>query len=460
VAFYVGSAGILAGVFGLRAQVIGGALRSGELGIFELENPLASLPAPARMANAAVLLLRAVGRAVLPGNLSADESAWSLPRLPVHSPIALAALAACAALAAAALLRAGRRPALSFGALFFLLAALPTANLLFPTGTIFAERLMYLPSAGLCLCGGLAVAGARRRFAAGPARAATALFTAALCLMAMRTIVRNTAWVDDEALFLANVRTSPGSAKSHYNLGWVRGESGRFEEAREHYARAVQIYPKYWDAWSGKARAELELGRLEEAAASYAEAIRINPAHENAHFGAGTVRERRGDDAGAARAYRAGLVRRPDSLPLAFRLATVRSRMPGEDAGPDWKRALMLAPGSVASRIGYGRWLLARGRVAEAAVQAREAIRSSPRATDAWRLAAEIAASRGAGLAELLARERVFRLTREAGDLAALIAIARTRPDLAARFERLRPGLRRQAPQAFRQVEGESPANR
>jgi predicted Zn-dependent protease len=134
--------------------------------------------------------------------------------------------------------------------------------------------------------------------------------------------------------------------------------------------------------------------------------------------------------------------------------------MPGEDAGPDWKRALMLAPGSVASRIGYGRWLLARGRVAEAAVQAREAIRSSPRATDAWRLAAEIAASRGAGLAELLARERVFRLTREAGDLAALIAIARTRPDLAARFERLRPGLRRQAPQAFRQVEGESPANR
>jgi tetratricopeptide (TPR) repeat protein len=274
--------------------------------------------------------------------------------------------------------------------------------------------------------------------------------------MSARTIVRNTAWADDEALFAANARTSPQSAKSHYNLGWVRAEAARFEEALAAYSRAVEIYPKYWDAWSGKGRCEMELGRLEEAAASYAQAIRINPSHENAHYGAGMVEERRGDDAAAARVYRAGLRRRPDSLPLAFRLATVRSRMAGADAGPDWKRALILAPGSIASRIGYGRWLFGRGRVAEAAAQAREAIRRSPRATDAWRLSAEIAATRGAGLAELVGRERVFRLTRQSEDLSLLLAVARSHPELAARFESVRPGLTRLAPNAFRALETRS----
>ena len=164
------------------------------------------------------------------------------------------------------------------------------------------------------------------------------------------------------------------------------------------------------------------------------------------------VRERRGDDAGAARANRAGLVRKPDSLPLAFRLATVRSRMPGEDAGPDWRRALILAPDSIASRVGYAKWLLAQGRPDEAWRQAREVARRSPRTTDGWRVIADLARARGARLSEVIARERVFRSTRSAADLSAFLSAVEECPACATRFERLQPALERLAPAVFREL--------
>jgi tetratricopeptide (TPR) repeat protein len=454
--FYLLSAGILAGLFWLRATVLGGAVKSADIGIFELENPLAPLSVPARAANAAVLLLRGLGRTVLPLNLSADESAWSLAPVPALAPIAVASAVAIAGLAVAAVAGARRRPALAFGVLAFLVAALPTANLLFATGTIFAERLMYLPSAGICLCGGLLLSAARDRLSPRASQGALAVFGVALLLYAARTIVRNTAWIDDEALFAANVRTSPMSAKSHYNQGWVLGEAGRFEEARASYARAVEIYPQYWDAWAGKGRAEMERARFDDAAASYARAIAINKAHEGALFGAGMVEERRGDDRAALRIYREGVRLRPDSLPLAFRLATVRSRLAGENAEPDWRRALSLAPDSTSSRIGYARWLLAGGRASEAREQAREAVRRNPRLTDGWRLLAEVAAERAEALSELLARERAFRISQSAPDLEALLAAAGKCPACQERFARLRPGLRRLAPAAFRSVPPES----
>ncbi|HWC65587.1 MAG TPA: glycosyltransferase family 39 protein, partial [Thermoanaerobaculia bacterium] len=150
-AFYLGFAAPLAATFGIRFAVLRGFLVSKGAGFYELENPLVSLRAAVRIANACAVMLRDLGRIVFPALLSADESAWQLPLHAARDAVFWAAPAAVAALAAAGIALFRRRPAAGLGILFFLVAALPTSNFLFATGTIMAERLMYLPSAGIAL---------------------------------------------------------------------------------------------------------------------------------------------------------------------------------------------------------------------------------------------------------------------------------------------------------------------
>ena len=359
-AVYVGSAAVLLAVFALRARVLGGPLKAGHTGIFELENALAPLPPLLRAANACALFFRMLGRLVLPLRLSADESAWSIRPLAPNDALAWATPALLAALAAAALWRMRERSIPALGFLFLGLASLPTSNLLFPTGTIFAERLAYLPSAGLCLMAAAWIAGGAGSFAALP-RARLALLAAASVALGARTIVRNPVWESDETLFTNMVRVSPASAKAHYDFAYMSAEAKRPRRALEHYVRATEIYPDYWDAWAGRGRMERELGDPVASERAYDEALRLHPGYENGYFGLGLSREARADANGAEEAYRAGLRRNPRSLPLAYRLALLLSAQDRPEALFAWRRALAIEPRSVASQRGLKAWM-ARGK--------------------------------------------------------------------------------------------------
>jgi protein O-mannosyl-transferase len=443
----------LAAAFTLRSWVLGGAIRAKTTGIFEVENPLVRLAPPARVANAALILLRYVGRFVFPLRLSADESAWSIRPVRALSVLGIAAVV----LLAAAVVGSLRRPEspLALGFLFFLGAFLPASNLLLPIGTIFAERVAYLPSAGLCLIAAVGVTQWQTRRAVS--RAPAAVLAAAIVLFAARTATRNTVWWNDEALFENCVRTAPESAKNHYNLGWVRAEDLRFREGRQAYRRAIEIYEPYWDAWAGKGRCERGLGRLEDARRSYEKSLQVAPFYENGFFGLGLVLEDEGKHAEAAAVYRRGLAKNPKSLPLSFRLAIVSSRLGDPRAGEEWTRALLVAPSSLMTRLGYAEWLWARGRRADADRELREVLRRAPRDEPALRAAANHDGERGFLLGEALATEKVFHETRSAADLARLVALARRLPDYGRRFDGLRGSLERRAPWAFRAL-GLSPS--
>ena len=358
---YAGSAAVLGLVFALRARVLGGALKSGRTGIFELENALAPLPPLERAANACALFFRMLGRLVLPLRLSSDESAWSIRPLAAGEVLAWAAPALAAALVAAALWRLRARSVPALGFLFLAVAALPASNLLFPTGTIFAERLAYLPSAGLCLVAAAWLAGGAGSFAALP-RARLALLAAATLALGARTIVRNPVWASDETLFTNMVRVSPESAKAHYDFAYMSAETGEPGRALEHYVRATEIYPGYWDAWAGRGRMERELGDPAAAEGAYREALRIHPGYENGYFGLGLALEARGDARGAEEAYREGLRHNPRSLPLAYRLALRLSARDRPEALFAWRRALAIEPRSLASQRGLKEWTERKAR--------------------------------------------------------------------------------------------------
>ena len=437
------SAAALVAYFGLRAWVLEGVLKAPGAGVFEVENPLAPLPALARAGNAAAILFRYVGRFLLPLRLSADESAWAIRPAPALSFLALGA----GVLLLVATVAAIARPAslAAFGFLWFVVAMLPGSNLLFATGTIFAERLTYLPSAGLCV----ALASVLLPSAALATPARTTVLAAAVVLLSARTAVRNLAWWSDEALFENSAAVSPESAKNQYNLGYIRAERLRYHKGRAAYARAVAIYPRYWDAWAGEGKCERELGRLADARRSYERSLEALPTYENGFFGLGLVEEDSGRLAEALATYRRGLAKNPKSLPLAFRAATVASEMRDPAAEFLWKDALAGHPKSLPARFGYARWLAAEGRVAESRRELRRILSAAPYDAPALRFLADIQARDGRTLSAALALEKTFRGTRFRGDLKRLMDAAEKCPAYGRRFATIAPYLRKLAPWAF-----------
>ncbi len=436
---YAGSAVLLAGSLVLRRIILGGVLKAPNFVIFELENPLAALEPLERVWNAAAILLRYAGRLVLPLRLSADESAWSIPLEHGVRITGAAVLLLLLSLVLAAVARERAWPDVALGVLFFALAFLPTANLLFPTGTIFAERLAYLPSAGFLLAIASALVGGG---AARPVpRWRVALLFAAALLLAARTVTRNVVWKDDAALFEATVRDSPESAKAHYNLAWLSAQAGRLPEALDHYTQATRIYPKYFDAWAGRGSVRQRMEDLAGAEKDFQRSLEVAPGYENGFFRLGVVREKRGDLEGAERAFADGAARNPKSTPLAYRLAIVRSALARPSAESDWRRAIEVSRGAPPFRLGYAQWLLAAGRSGEAVRQAREVLRRYPRDVVALRLIADSMRDQGRRFAEGLAIEKVVRVSRSPLDFVRLTAIAAKDPAYGKRFAGIRSRL-------------------
>ncbi|HKD20243.1 MAG TPA: tetratricopeptide repeat protein [Thermoanaerobaculia bacterium] len=387
--YYAGGAAVLLGVFRVRHAVLGGAIHARLTGIFEVENPLAPLPAGARAANACLVLFRYVARMALPLRLSSDESAWSIRPVGPRELVFWAAPIVLAALAVAAVAGLRRRSPTALGFLFLVLAWLPASNLLFPTGTIFAERLAYLPSAGFCLAAASWIAGSAPSFAS-LSRARAAILASLALAYAARALARNPVWQSDEALFTDMVRVSPRSAKAHYDFAYMSADHERWRPALEHYEKAIEIYPRYWDAWAGKGRAERALGETSASEKSYAKSLEIVSTYENGFYGLGLAREDRGDRRGAEEAYRSGLRYNPQSLPLAYRLALLFSAEGRPSTLYAWRRALAIAPGNLPTRLGYADWLASAGRRDEALAQVRETLRRGPRYKPALEKLAEL----------------------------------------------------------------------
>lgn len=436
-----GCAVVLAGSLAARRAVLGGVIKAPTFRIFEVENPLAHVSAGERITNAAAILFRYVGRLIAPLRLSADESAWSIRVVHGIDPVGLAALGLGGVLLIAAVAREREHRDLAFGVLFFALAFVTTANLFFPIGTILAERVAYLPSAGFAVALSTALLG--RAPSTAPSSRRTAVFLVVVLLYAVRTVVRNPVWDNDGALFAATARSSPQSAKAHYNLGWISAEKGKLPLALEEYTRATRIYHGYFDAWAGKGVVEQRLGRLAEAERSFTQALVANPKYENGYFRLGTVRELRGDLAGAEQAFADGLTRNPKSMPLAFRLAKVRSRLGRASADADWRRALALSPGSVPFHLGYAQFLAGQGKVAAARREAREVLRRRPRNVAALAILADSSGAAGRRFSEGLAAEKIFRATRSRQDFDRLLRIAAEDPSYRLRFATLQPALRK-----------------
>ncbi len=310
------------------------------------ENPAAHAPEPVRVLTAVAMMGRGMALLIAPVALSPDYSHDAIR--PVASPgdpwFLLGALAVAGAIVVAA--RAWRRaPAASFAVLWYLATLFPASNLLVPIGTIFGERLLYVPSVGFALGAGLGLAWLEAR-ARAPVRW---LGAAALLVLAWRAEAYASVWRDELTLFTWGVRAQPRSAKMRQCLGAAFMERGRPLEALPHFIAAVEISRANPER---PARHLLELGvayealhRLDEAAAVYERILHDDPSYSDALWRLGVVRWAAGSRAEAVATWRRTLEIDPHHARALSDLGIAASAS-GDWAAAEqsWERAVAADP--------------------------------------------------------------------------------------------------------------------
>lgn len=380
-------------LFGVRFFVLQGFLLSRHAGVFEVENPLVTVPAFLRGMNGVWLLGRYAMTALFPFDLAADHSAYALRPLTWQDPGLLVVTAiGVLALACSVLVLRRTTPAFAFGLVFFAGCFFPASNIPFAVGTIFAERLAYLPSAGLFLA--VLALFAPKEWAVprhSSLRWRELLLGAVVLVNVVITVERNRVWRDDTALFTDMAKKRPESSKARYNLAYDLFRRKEYREARKHLAKAIEIFPRHYDAHALLGRIELDAGNVEKSVASYRRAAAIFPANERVLLGLSSALEASARIGEAEEMLRASIRVLPESEGLSSARARLLEKK-GEwrRAFHEWRRARILGKGSAASRAGLARALERLGKSAEAMDEARWAAWKDPSLAEPRFVMAEI----------------------------------------------------------------------
>jgi Flp pilus assembly protein TadD len=296
-----------------------------------IENPLIETTMRTRVATAFWVVLCYLGLFLIPFPQRAD---YSYNQIPVIESVADPRLAVLVVVGLGTSLLLWRRPSrdavlcvVAFAILF-----LPVSNVVMPIGTIMAERLLYLPSAALCLLAGWLFDAYARRIR----RALQASVLAASTLVALHVIAaasHTAVWHSDETLFAATVEASPRSAKARVNYATVLLERGQSGPAEQMLADAVAIAPVYPEA----------------------------------HNLLGTQYLTRGDLAGAEKAFRTAVRDAPDYAPAIANLGIALRRLDRSAEATDLlRRAIALDPSLATAIVNLALLAEMRGDMAEA----------------------------------------------------------------------------------------------
>jgi tetratricopeptide (TPR) repeat protein len=364
------------------------ALRLNALGSFSPRSYEVTASPAGAFAYAAGLLARYLGFLVVPFPV---QLLAGIPAPALLSPVALAGMAAAAAiaggLAAAAWNgRARREIVVPLAVIVAFVLPVLAANSI--GGSNFAERYLYLPSAGLAwLFGSLCAWGAVRLPSPSPSKPRWAAAVLVLGLLGAAGVAagqRAGLYRNDLTLFRATVRVSPDAEIARNNLGMALYNRGRLDEAEREYGAALRLSPYAVPPLANLGVLYERRGDSARARSTFEAVLRLSPTHAIAADHLARLLRAQGD--------RAGADRRLDALFAAggenYEALTDRA----EDyltAGEPAKALPLLARATgTFPEFARGWGLLARARAAQgdsrgAAAAARRALAIDPKDTDA-----------------------------------------------------------------------------
>jgi tetratricopeptide (TPR) repeat protein len=171
------------------------------------------------------------------------------------------------------------RSAISFALFFFFITASVSSNIFVIIGTHWGERLMYLPSWGICIAFVLAVAYLIEKMADANKNALVMVFILPVFIYSGMSVARNNVWTNNEALYRSGLISAPNSTRVQYYMGnflikddVLAGKTSQqqeqiLKEGISFLKRSVELNPTFTDAWN---QMGLAYFRLKDNAASKA----------------------------------------------------------------------------------------------------------------------------------------------------------------------------------------------
>ena len=218
-----------------------------------------------------------------------------------------------------------KQPVISFGLLFFLLLITPTSSLFFPNGTTFADRFLFLPSAGFISAAVLFCCRAGRiEMMTKPSQKEQwyyYLIGIAIVTGAVMSYNRGGDWKDNLAVFRSGAENAPNSSRTNSGLGslyMTMAEKEMNFQTRNALIDSAVIY-------------------LERS-------IAIFPENSNARYRLGLIHAIKGDTADALMQYRLSIQYRPNVLALNNLGALYASMNQTDSAYTCFRRSLELEP--------------------------------------------------------------------------------------------------------------------
>lgn len=266
-----------------------------------LDNPAAHAGLGSRVMTAFTVLALGVWHIVAPIDLSPD---YSFNAIPIVSSLwdgrFLIAIGTIATMVALVLRWHRKSPVLVLALMWYLLAILPASNLILPIGTIFGDRMLYLPSTAVFALAAVAMASVPHKVR----YPAVVVGLAILGGLVVQTVTYSKVWRDEISLFEYAVGVVPGSAKVRYNLGTAYAEVGRMADAEREFTEAIETYPEFSQPHNQLGNLYLLSGRAEQAKVAYSRAVQHEDRNAEAHYNLALLLDADGDIESARRHFR------------------------------------------------------------------------------------------------------------------------------------------------------------
>jgi tetratricopeptide (TPR) repeat protein len=141
------------------------------------------------------------------------------------------------------------------------------------------------------------------------------------------------------------LQLKPNDAQSHYNLGNILLQNGRWDEAIEHYQHALQFDPDYAQAHVNLGDALLQKGMVDDALLHFQHALQIDPSNAPAHVNLGGILLQRGKVDDAITQFQKALQIRPGFAEAHARLGNaLRQKGRAQEAIAQFQQSLQLEP--------------------------------------------------------------------------------------------------------------------
>ena len=339
--------------------------------ILIVDNMIVGTHSPAtHFATAIMLMGKYLLLTIIPYQLISDYSFNQIPIIGLANPMFIISLLIYIFILIYIIKNIIKKNMIAFGLLFFLITISLYSNIVFQIGTSFAERLMFLPSLGLCIAfvffithlikvstnnnvhNNINVLRLKPLF--------PIIFSLILMTFIVKTHVRASEWRNETTLFSKDVERSPNSAHMRLYWGLVLADNALKEDSIkcdiithqsiEQFVKGLSIYPKYADCYEQLGLAYYRLKDPEKAMTFYNEALKINPKKAITWNNIGVIYVEKGDYLKAKEAYTKAVAIDPRYLQAYLSLGSTLGAMAKyEEAIDMFKICIQLEPSNVSA---------------------------------------------------------------------------------------------------------------